>query len=233
MERRRRGSKRQGHERWLLTYADLITLLMIFFVVMYALSRVDSKKFQALSGALGGVFGGESGQPLGAGQGGGIPSVVPSLGPGSLKGVLVELNAYLENQQISGSAQYSQEEGSVTINLGAQAFFGEGEAALKDSAEPHLDALAALLNAGTFRIRVEGHTSRGDARAKQYASDWELSAARAAKVVEYLVVVAGVPPQRIMAAGLGATRPVSDPATEQGRARNRRLSVVLTPQPGE
>ena len=128
MERRRREKKRQGHERWLLTYADLITLLMIFFVVMYALSRVDSEKFQALSGALGGVFA-PSAQNLGDGQGGGIPSVVPSLGPGSLRGVLVELNAYLENQQISGSAQYSQEEGSVTIHLGAQEFFGEGEAA--------------------------------------------------------------------------------------------------------
>ena len=232
MERRRREKKRQGHERWLLTYADLITLLMIFFVVMYALSRVDSEKFQALSGALGGVFG-PSAQTLGDGEGGGIPSVVPSLGPGSLRGVLVELNAYLENQQISGSAQYSQEEGSVTINLGAQEFFGEGEAALKASAEPHLDALAAVLNAGAFRIRVEGHTNKGDARARQYASDWELSAARAAKVVEYLVVVARVPPQRIMAAGLGPTRPVSDPATEQGRARNRRLSIVLTPQLGE
>jgi chemotaxis protein MotB len=232
MVRRRPEKKRQGNERWLLTYADLITLLMIFFVVMYALSRVDSKKFQALSGALGGVFG-ASAQTFGEGQGGGIPTMVPSLGPGSLKGVLVELNAYLENQSISGSAQYSEEEGSVTINLGAKEFFGEGEAALKDSAEPHLDALAAMLSAGTYRIRVEGHTSKGDARPKKYASDWELSAARAATVVQYLVVVAGVPPQRIMAAGLGATRPVSDPATEQGRARNRRLSVVLTPQPGE
>jgi chemotaxis protein MotB len=232
MLRPRPERKRQGHERWLLTYADLITLLMIFFVVMYALSRVDSAKFQALSGALGGVFG-SAGQPLGEGRGGGIPTMVPALGPGSLQGVLVELNAYLENQQLSGSAQYSQEEGSVTINLGAKGFFGEGEAALKDSAEANLDALATVLKAGTFRIRVEAHTNKGDAPASHYPSDWQLTAARAANVVQYLVGVAGVPPQRIMAAGLGDTRPVSDAATEQGRARNRRLSIVLTPQPGE
>ena len=230
MAKRHEEEKHENQERWLLTYADLITLLMIFFVVLYALSKVDADKFAALSNVLAMQFGGGR-RLVGGDEGGGKPTAVPSPSTTDLQGLLVEANAYLEQQQLTGSSQVAQKEGNVVISLAELTLFDAGRAELKPGSLEKLKDLADVLNSGPYRIRVEGHTDNQPIRTGPFASNWQLSAVRAANIVQYLVREAKIPENRISAAGMAASRPVSDNATPQGRARNRRVTIVLEPLP--
>lgn len=228
--KRHEEEKAANHERWLLTYADLITLLMIFFVVLYALSKVDADKFKALSNTLAVVFGGGR-RVIGGEEGGGKPVSLPGSSTTDVQGLLVEANAYLQQQNMTGSAQVASKEASVTITISEATLFAPGSADLKPQALEHLKELAAVLTSGPYRIRVEGHTDNTPIRTSQFHSNWQLSSLRAANIVEYLVNEAEVPPERIMAAGQADSEPVADNRTALGRAKNRRVAIVLEPLP--
>jgi chemotaxis protein MotB len=230
MAKRHEEEKHENQERWLLTYADLITLLMIFFVVLYALSKVDADKFKALSQTLAMVFGG--GRRLtGGDEGGGKPTAIPQPATTDLQGLLVEANAFLQQQQMTGSSDVAQREGNVVISLSDLTLFEPGRAELRPDAMEKLKDIADVLTSGPYRIRVEGHTDNQPIRNGQYSSNWQLSAMRAANIVEELVREGKVPENRISAVGMGPSKPVSDNATAQGRARNRRVSIVIEPLP--
>lgn len=228
MARRHEEEKEPNQERWLLTYADLITLLMIFFVVLYALSKVDADKFKALSNELAVVFGGGR-RTIGGDEGGGRPTVTTESSTTDVQGLMVEANAYLETQNMTGSAQVAKKEGSITITMSAATLFEPGQAEIKGEARERLLELAERLSAGLFRLRVEGHTDNVPIRSDQFRSNWQLSAARAANIVDLLIREQKVTADGIMAAGLADSRPVADNATAAGRAKNRRVAIVLEP----
>jgi len=147
----------------------------------------------------------------------------------SAQGLQVEANAYLQSQNLAGSAQVARKEGTVTISIAEANLFQPGSADVRGDARQKLLDLADLLTANPYLIRVEGHTDNVPIRGAQFRSNWQLSATRAANIVEMLVREQKVPPDRISAVGLADSRPVADNQTAAGRAKNRRIAIVLEP----
>jgi chemotaxis protein MotB len=226
----------ENHERWLISYADFITLLFAFFVVMYAISIVNEGKYAVLSEALGDAFGGRSPAPQA------YTSVEPVL-PLShivnrkrleaarrererMETLARDLNATLLPLVKSGQVRVTQNARGISIELNASVLFAQGEATLQQDAREVLGEVAGLLKNDAHRIEVEGHTDNLPITNEKFASNWELSAVRAASVVR-LFIESGVADARLSAIGHGATRPVAPNDTPANQARNRRVAVMI------
>ncbi len=226
----------ENHERWLISYADFITLLFAFFVVMYAISIVNEGKYAVLSEALGDAFGGRSVAPQAH------TSVEPVL-PLShivnrkrqeaarrererMEVLAKDLTATLMPLVKSGQVRVTQNARGIGIELNASVLFAQGEATLQQEAREVLGAVAGLLKDAPQRIEVEGHTDNLPITNERFASNWELSAVRAASVVR-LFIESGVQDVRLSAIGHGATRPVAPNDTPANQARNRRVAVMI------
>lgn len=247
--KKQRHEEHENHERWLVSYADLLTLLFAFFVVMYAVSRVDNERLVQVANAIRFAMhfegtGGVGELPIFQGPLGGDPV---SLGTTSGNGTLTEkeraraeavrrrierrLHHQLE-QQPPGVARVEIEGRRLTIRLSARSFFGSGEAVLHPEAIPILDSIAEELAPLGLPLRVEGHTDDRPISAGRFRNNWDLSAARAASVVAYLEAAHGIPGNRLAAVGLAATRPLASNDDEAGREANRRIDLVLELVPG-
>ena len=215
--------KEPNHERWLLTYADLITLLMIFFVVMYALSNANAAKFQSLSTSLRFVFGG-GGSLIGSSPGPGLISM-PLESESGMDVVLEEFEKHLAQSGGAEGSGAQYEDRGLVLTLQEKMLFEPGRADITARTATQLKMLARILNLVNNYVRVEGHTDNipvGGGR-----SNWQLSTQRAANIADYLVREGGVRPQRLGASGYGEYRPISNNRTPEGRARNRRVEVIL------
>lgn len=244
---RRRRHAEEGHanqERWLLTYADLITLLMVFFVVMYSLGKADVAKFARLQASIQRAFHVEvlrGSDPTSLrGQDGtnsstamlrelAIQRSAPADGSG-LVSTLEDLRQALlqvpETEQARERIQLGLARDGVVISLSGNVLFDSGRADLRAEGLPLLDLLAERLVQLPNELRIEGHTDSIPIRTPLYPSNWELSSARATTVTRYLVE-RGVPPGRLVAAGYGEYRPAAPNDTREGRARNRRVDIVI------
>lgn len=247
---RRRGEfEGENSDRWLMTYADLITLLLAFFVIMYAMSKVDSKKFEQMSEKLKGEFNSSDVIPgvgtsdLGAGvlKVGRLKIVAQrlespsfgqlkhrvSLGPSTN----IPLSSGFHEQPAgdSSSDQYSLEmnERGLIIHVLESALFASGQADLQPGALSLLDKIAAEIRDLPNQIRVEGHTDSIPMHSYKFPSNWELSSARATAVVRYFVDKHEFSPERISALGYGEFRPLTTNDTPEGRAQNRRVDIVI------
>lgn len=226
----------ENHERWLISYADFITLLFAFFVVMYAISIVNEGKYAVLSEALGDAFGGRSVAPQAH------TSVEPVLPLSHIVNrkraeaarrerermeiLAKDLTATLMPLVKSGQVRVTQNAHGIGIELNASVLFAQGEATLQQEAREVLGAVAGLLKDAPQRIEVEGHTDNLPITNERFASNWELSAVRAASVVR-LFIESGVQDVRLSAIGHGATRPVAPNDTPANQARNRRVAVMI------
>ena len=255
--RRRRGGDHGGHadERWLLTYADMITLLMALFMVMFSISSVKEGKYEELTRSLkeafsGQIFtGGTSFLQTGASAGGNsqptaeppIPALrpvtgkVPSMGSASeaededFRQVKREIEEYSQIEGIQGkvTAEIARR-GLVIRMLTDDVLFDPGQANLRPEGRPLLDKIARVLRAEVRHpIVVEGYTDRVPINTAQFPTNWELSAVRATSVLRYLIRD-GVAPQRLSSAGYGALHPIDTNASDAGRRNNRRVEIVLT-----
>ncbi len=243
-KRKRRSGEDQEEnlERWLLTYADMITLLMAFFIMMYAMSVVDLHKFQELAGAMGTTFGGgRSASPFAGAAASGGPSFLGG-GAGLLDGAVpgsVVGSASLANRitqqvkqnlpdELKDAVEVVQSDGRVTLRLKeTRVLFPRGTATLTAQAQRILREIGAVLYEVPFQLRVEGHTCDMPIHTREFPSNWELSAARAASVMAFLIRRARISPLRIVAAGYGSTRPLAPNDSEAHRQRNRRVDVVV------
>ena len=244
MAKKEEPEKAPNHERWLLTYADMITLLLTFFIVLYALSMVDAKKMARLAESLRTAFNvskstGASQQliemngqviPLPA------PSVVsdensPASSPQQEKLKLSEtedsLNDYSSKQGLLAELAVEMEEKGLVLRLSEAFLFESGRAEIKPTAIPKLVSIGKLLNKTTNYLRVEGHTDNIPIHSGQYRSNWQLSAERATRLTEALVEIAHVSAERFSAMGYGEHRPLASNATEKGRTKNRRVDIVI------
>ncbi len=275
MRRRRHSEDHLRHEAWAIPYGDLLTLLLAFFVAMYAVSVVDADKYQVLSQSLSTAFSVPTAvDPIQIGEPtleeSPISEDVPrSLSPPELisaqmpqrqaepnpgSPTAVALAAILgqvpqeERERLAGEIQTMAnelqlamgelvEDGRIQIKrqpywievaINSNLLFSSGSATLDQTARPMLAELARVLRGHDVRIHVEGHTDNRPISNVIYPSNWELSSGRAATVVN-LFAQNGVDPKRMVAIGYGEFRPIESNATEAGRARNRRVSIIVLP----
>jgi chemotaxis protein MotB len=244
VKRRRRWTDHVSHERWLVSYADFVTLLFAFFVVMYASAQMDQKKAGRLSVAIESAF-----QQLGIFQTDGhkpgkIPRRVPLSGnrtPGGgapvnedLSSVQGELENALAVEIKRNEVALHLEPDGLVISLREAGFFDSGSATMKAQAEDAFSRVAQVLQEHPFGVRIEGHTDPVPIHTSHFASNWELSTARATELVKVLIEQHGIAAERLSAAGYAEFHPVASNATSKGRQLNRRVDVVIltVPLPG-
>ncbi|TQV84195.1 flagellar motor protein MotD [Exilibacterium tricleocarpae] len=249
MPRRRAADININHERWLVSYSDFITLLFAFFVVMYSVSQVNQDKYRVLSDTLMHAFNNEPPQSLKPIQVGqprlAVEPAAIALAEGKQTGEFsgdgaFEKMADLPQLSDQFSDQFAELIDAELVRVNSNEFWLQVE--LKSSilfpsgsAEPGARALvifeemAAMLEGFDNPVQVEGFTDSIPISNQRYASNWELSAARAAAVVK-LLAGGGVAPQRLSAVGYGQFQPIADNATAQGRAENRRVVLMIARQ---
>jgi chemotaxis protein MotB len=245
--RRRRDEHHENHERWLVSYADFITLLFAFFVVMYAISQVNEGKYRVLSDALIQAFQSDERQRQvlrpdpGAAPDGRAVIDLPlkrhadarrRREEARLKGIADDLRKVLEPLVRDGQVQVTQSARGIAVDINAAVLFEPGQAELNEAAARSLWAVAQVLAGVGNAVEIEGHTDNSPIANNVYPSNWELSAARASRVVR-LFAQAGVAPDRLAAIGRGEYRNIAPNDTPEGRARNRRVTVtILSPSDG-
>lgn len=253
MSRKKKAEGHVNHERWLISYADFITLLFALFVVLFASSQVDKRKTIAVAQSIQiafqqlGVFpsgkGNEAMERIKllanvnppASQNGAIPpgEKSPNIlsGPQYMKGEFAGIKRALQ-RVLAPEIHYHAVNLMITregliISLQEVGFFDSGSAVLKPDATPALSKIASILSQTPQNIRVEGHTDNVPIHNSKFASNWELSTARATEVLNLLITRFGIAPQRLSAAGYAKFHPVASNKTIQGRARNRRVDIVV------
>jgi chemotaxis protein MotB len=241
MARKRYEEEPESHERWLVSYADFITLLFAFFVVMYAVSSVNDGKVKVASNALTTAFGR-------------LPATTPPvhdrLAPQlpllprqsiyrsrlndnairrekeQLTTIARDLLTALAPLVSQGKVKVTQGARGITVEINASVLFAPGDAKLSAPSVEALAAVAQVLKDDLHAIQVEGHTDNAPIRNALYPSNWELSSVRASSVVR-LFIDNGVAPARLTAIGHGANRPVESNDTPEGRLRNRRVQLMI------
>lgn len=226
----------EGHEnseRWLLTYSDLITLLMIFFVVMYAMSNVDAQKYRQISQSLKDSLGSQilSDSQDGSGtdtSGVGVDSsdYMEQLDP-ELLAAAENIKRLLKERGLEGKVSVSTRERGVVIGLMNTVLFEPGSADIREEAKNTLIEIGQIAETTDNYIRVEGHADDIPINTPQFPSNWELSTIRATEVVKLLISESGVSPETISAVGYGEYRPSVPNTSAENRAFNRRVDIVL------
>lgn len=235
---RREEAEPDHRDRWLVSYADLITLMFAFFVVMFVISTRNEDRYKMLASALMQAFKGEQtvgppplpGQaPQGVDESAPSYPTTPALDPQS-EGQMMDLartvRDALEPMVASGQVHFRQLPDGLAIEISASLLFAPAEATLSPETVAALQSVARVLATSKREIRVEGHTDNVQISSALYPSNWELSSARATSVVR-LLVASGVGPDRISAVGYGEHRPVAPNDTVEGRARNRRVTLMV------
>jgi len=238
VSKRRHKSHEGGHEnaeRWLLTYADLITLLMVFFVVLYSMSTADSSKWKQISAALEQAFNvdvlkGHAASALDDGNSTPalpIDNIINNSDVPQVARLQGMIDAALEGVQQAPNVQVGTDKEGVVIRLSGSYLFDSGRAELKPNSFAVLDAIAGELKVQPNDIRVDGHTDSTPIDSPRYPTNWELSSARALAVTRYLSETDGLLSTRLVAAGFGEFRPIVPNDTRDHRALNRRVEIHL------
>lgn len=222
MIRTRRSTRRHENvDRWLLTYADMITLLVALFIMLYSMSAVNQEKFGALASSMRREF-----QALPEHNGGKVVGTGNVVDP--IEQQVVYLQQFLREKGLQTQVLVRHEERGLVISLLSDGtLFDLGSADLKPSARQVLDRVAEVLRAVPNPVLIEGHTDNLPIRTVQYPSNWELSAARAAQVLRYLVQKGGIPAERLIAVGYADTRPLVPNSSPANRAQNRRVDIAV------
>jgi chemotaxis protein MotB len=252
MARKKHDEEHENHERWLVSYADFITLLFAFFVVMYSVSQVNEGKYRVLSDALLQAFKPEHRNPTmipqqlnqqgpdtGV-QSGMIPRLHMKRGDESqrrareqkMRNIARDVLKALEPLVKEGQVRVTESARGIAVEINASVLFKSAQATLEPESIRALTAVARVLAGTDNAIEVEGHTDREPISTAQFPSNWELSGARASSVVR-LFIDNGVAPRRLVAAGYADTRPVDTNDTPDGRTRNRRVTVMIRADEGE
>lgn len=245
MAKKQHHEEHENHERWLVSYADFITLLFAFFVVLYATSRVDNKKLVQVTNSIkfamhfkgsGGIefrnrFEGpptEGGrcksQPNGMEQ---RPRTKREDEAQNLrKRIERRLKRFLQTRPET-HVQIDVDRDRLTVRLSASHFFDANQAAIRPEMIPVMDVIAAEMVAVGMPIRVEGHTDESRLVSTRYRDNWDLSSSRAAAVASYIQHAHNVDGKLLSAAGYGSTRPLGDNSTPAGREANRRVELLI------
>jgi chemotaxis protein MotB len=251
MARKKKRPEPANHERWLVSYADFITLLFALFVVMFAASNSDQKKAGQIAKAVQLAFKEmaiftPNGKVVPLYDTGNLPSdskrvigndhsafdaaQIVAGGAASataMRDIRSQLEVKLKEELANQSVRISEDSRGLTISLAEAGFFSPGSAVMPPAALAAVDRIAATLRPFDYNIRVEGHTDNTPIHTTQFPSNWQLSIARSTFLLQYLISGTSLPPERLSAAGYGEYRPVASNATAEGRAANRRVDLVV------
>lgn len=248
-KRREKHEEHENHERWLVSYADFITLLFAFFVVMYAISSINEGKYRVMSDSIVDAFKNvpTSDRPISLPtpmpqntHNGKAPMQqprpiqsqvnVPDAGKearrAQMRAVAGDLLNVMDPLVKNGQVKVTESNRGISIEINASLLFAEGQAVLNTDTAGVLRAVAQVLAQDTHQIQIEGHTDNLPIASPVFPSNWELSSARASSVTR-LFVENGVMPQRVVVIGYADNRPVDTNDTPEGRARNRRVTVMI------
>lgn len=231
---------KDNSERYLLTYADLMNLLLILFIVLYSMSQVDTKKFEQLSNSLRNTFGENvtANSIIGVSQGGNslidlgsnapapvIPSKLEDL---QMLAVQKEITGLIKEHNLTNDIEVSMEERGVVISIKSNLLFNIGSAEVAPGSKMALNDIGKILQGMTGnQIRIEGHTDNDAINTAQFPSNWELSSARAANVLRFLVDNSAIDPQMISSVGYAEFRPKVPNNSLPNKAANRRVNIVV------
>ncbi|HUB00285.1 MAG TPA: flagellar motor protein MotB [Terracidiphilus sp.] len=240
---------RVSHDRWLVSYADFITLLFAFFVVMYAFAKADQRKQVQVSESIDaafralGIFPDSARKQTHASTTSGtdrpeIPMnivmgedvLAPAQVKSDLERVQHDLEQTLSNEVATHTVSIRMGRDGLVISLREAGFFDTGSAAPKLQSLGALREIAERLGRTPYDVRIEGHTDNVPIHNSRFASNWELSAARATNIARVFLTLKAVPPERLSAAGYAEYHPVASNATPDGRAENRRVDLVVLPK---
>ncbi|HEB76362.1 MAG TPA: chemotaxis protein MotB [Nitrospirae bacterium] len=217
--RRKRIADNDNPDRWVVSYADFITLLFALFTTLYAISVVDAEKLGRFMSSLNAALGTETARQQGA--------MIPELARP------VQLSDRIEYELRGVVGSFSKEitvrrdERGVIVSLGASSLFASGSVEIKESSLKVLAELSLILKGVPNKVLIEGHTDSMPVRSSRYRSNWEISALRAVSVLRVFVERFGLPPERFIVAGYGEYKPLRENSTPEGRARNRRVDIVI------
>jgi chemotaxis protein MotB len=247
---------RVTHDRWLVSYADFITLLFAFFVVLYAFAKADQKKQKQVSASIDtafrtlGIFPSAGPRPAAGGAAGSAAGSVsgteeapipmnivmgeevysPARVKGDLERLHRELAQTLSNQVATHTVSIHMGRDGLVISLREAGFFASGSATPRAETLSTLKQIAASLSQTPYDLRVEGHTDNVPIHTSEFDSNWELSAARATRIARIFLDMKAMPATRISAAGYAEFHPVAANDTPEGRAENRRVDLVVMPR---
>jgi chemotaxis protein MotB len=249
MARKKRPAEHENHERWLVSYADFITLLFAFFVVMFATSQTDKGKAQQVSDSVKKALEGDKmTQVISAILGGSVADKgkgnAQMRGPGGateekkdpklaeLLPSLKVLTEELKKEIDAGKITISMQARGLVVSFNQAALFPPGGDAISPDAYDGLEKVAAAINKISNPVRLEGHTDSTPINTVRFHCNWELSSARSIAILELLSNKWGVARNRLSIAGYADTAPIASNETEEGRARNRRADIVILNEQG-
>jgi chemotaxis protein MotB len=235
---KKKHAEHHADERWLVSYSDFITLLMVMFVVLYSMGQVDVKKYKQLATSMRAAFaaGGpvkivdsQINQSSGALEDGKPnPIEIPGIPdkPPEQQEVAGELTSMLKNLDLGNAVSVQTNIEGVLISLSEKLVFTPGTAVLQKDAYPVLDTIAKMIGPIDNQIRIVGHTDTTKPIDPKYSNNWELSAGRATIIANYLVSK-GIAPSRLTVSGRGEFQPIFDNDTPEHRSMNSRADVVI------
>lgn len=249
MARRKKHEEHENHERWLVSYADFITLLFAVFVVLFAMSKLDITKATALAESLQAAFDYEptikkNPKPQSASVGLTAVTIAPK-NPQvtqaeelkkqqereNMQAVAKSVKEALENLEKEGKVQVTETVHGISIEINANVLFDTAKADLHKEFIESLSPVAKVIAADNHQIQIEGHTDNQPIRSVVFPSNWELSSARASSVIR-LFEANGVAGERMVAVGYADKRSVDTNDTPEGRARNRRVTIMILAETG-
>ncbi len=233
---KKKHEEHENHERWLVSYADFITLLFAFFVVMYSVSSVNEGKYRTVSESIKAALNPVNSIPssrLPFTIGDAKPKVIPSEAVSSsdpvirrMREIMTRINPNLK-ADVSEVKIVESGHGTIMISLPESILFQSGEARVRSEALPFMKALSEILIEMDRHIRILGHTDNVPIRTAQFPSNWELSAGRAVMVVRIFSELYGVPITHLSATGLADAKPIMSNDTPEGRTKNRRVEIII------
>lgn len=220
----------EGGEAWLLPYSDLMTLLLAVFIVLFAVSQVDQAKAKDMSEAFTEEMMTQSYIISQLNEQETVQNESPPVSESErqkLEALKAELDAKLQSENLAASITTSIDKRGLVISFNNAIIFEPGSAAIKKENEDTLLEISDMIHVMDNYIRIEGHTDNIPMNSDLFPSNWDLSSARAVNVVRLFVNNANASPEKLIAVGYGEYRPIADNATEEGRAKNRRIDIIV------
>lgn len=241
MARKKRNPPQEEHasEAWLIPYADILTLLLALFIVLFAVSQTDQKKFSEMAVAFSAAF--HTGGPdILTGNGNGeVTAAKPSVDTPSqdfvketaeLAEVQKMMDDYIKNNGLGGDLSTDLTQDGLLIRIREKVLFPSGSATLLEQSMQLGKPIASLLGTVKQRVVISGHTDNVPIANSAFPSNWDLSTARALNFMKFLLAQGNLDPARFSTVGYGEYRPVASNDSEEGRAENRRVEILISRQ---